>query len=279
MKPVDKVKELISKSDVTTGCKTDKRIIGDALEHMEELKQKRLAITRPNIWRTIMKSRMTKLAAAAVIMIAVITGLNLVGDSDANGVAFGDVVRPLLTARTATLTLTRRIKDQPPFSYEVMYMEPGHSRSLMPGGIIVIGDMSQGKVVMLLQSKKKATVTDVPPEQRFKGGLFEIRKLIQEAQRHEKESVEFLGKAQIDGQSAVGYRIGHMTIWADTVSELPIRLEWIIHSPTGRGQDIVTLADFVFDAELDESLFSLEIPEGYTVVGTPDADDFEKNGM
>ncbi len=41
MKPADKIKELISKSDVQTSSETDKRILGGALEHLEKLKQKK----------------------------------------------------------------------------------------------------------------------------------------------------------------------------------------------------------------------------------------------
>jgi hypothetical protein len=77
MKPADEIKRLINKSDVTTSSKTDKRILGEALEHLEKLKQQRSAGTRPDIWRTIMKSSITKIAAAAVIVIAAVLGINL----------------------------------------------------------------------------------------------------------------------------------------------------------------------------------------------------------
>ena len=75
MKPADKIKELISKSDVQTTSETDKRILGGALEHLEKLKQKKLAPIQPNIWRTIMKNRIPKLAAAAAIAIVVFGGI------------------------------------------------------------------------------------------------------------------------------------------------------------------------------------------------------------
>jgi len=81
MKPEDKIKKLINKSDVTTDSEADKRILGDALEHLEKLKQKKLATTRPNILRTIMKTRITKLAAAAAIAIIVLGGITFWPDS------------------------------------------------------------------------------------------------------------------------------------------------------------------------------------------------------
>jgi len=75
MKPADKIKDLINKSDVRTTSETDKRILGGALEHLDKLKQKKSAADQPNIWRTIMKTGITKLAAAVAIAIIVFGGI------------------------------------------------------------------------------------------------------------------------------------------------------------------------------------------------------------
>lgn len=77
MKPADKIKELIKKSDVRIDTETDRRILSDAMRHLEKLKQRKSAERQPNIWRSIMRSRMTKLAAAAVIVIAVVLSINV----------------------------------------------------------------------------------------------------------------------------------------------------------------------------------------------------------
>ena len=91
MKPEDKIKELINKSDVQITSETDKRILGGALEHLEKLKQKKSAANQPNLWRIIMKTRITKLAAAAVLIIVVILGFNFIGGPYMAGVAFAEV--------------------------------------------------------------------------------------------------------------------------------------------------------------------------------------------
>ena len=69
MKPADRIKRLINKSSVRTSGEADKNILGDSLEHLEN-KQKQLPGTRSSVWRITMKSRITKLAAAAVVLIA-----------------------------------------------------------------------------------------------------------------------------------------------------------------------------------------------------------------
>jgi len=69
MKPIDKIKELINKSNVQTGPETDKKILGDAMEYLEKLKQQKSAGTMSNIWRISTKDLVMKLAVAAAILI------------------------------------------------------------------------------------------------------------------------------------------------------------------------------------------------------------------
>jgi len=92
MKPAEDIKRLFKKSQVSAGSKVDERILGDALGRLEELKQAKLAEEQPNIWRIIMKSKMTKFAAAAVVIAAVLIGLDQFGGfGKGSGVAWADV--------------------------------------------------------------------------------------------------------------------------------------------------------------------------------------------
>jgi hypothetical protein len=69
MKPADQIRRLIDKSDVRTSSDADKRILGEALEHLERSRQQRLSGTRSAIWRTMTTASVAKLAAAAVLLI------------------------------------------------------------------------------------------------------------------------------------------------------------------------------------------------------------------
>ena len=276
MNNAENIEKILKQTKLKTTPALDQKILKAAGLELKQSTHQAHANNTPGltIWRTIMKTKTTKFVAAALIIVAAMIGINsFLGTG--TSVAFADVVNPILTARTATFKLTTTIQGTD-VSYEVMYMDPARSRSLMPGGIIVIGDMNQGKVVMLLPSKK-ATVSIIPTEEQKKGGLFEVIRLIRQAQQHENESVEFLGEQKIEGNSVIGYRITHddrrLTIWADSVTLLPIQIECICSLSIE--ERIFLLTDFVFDIELDESLFSLEIPEGYTIVEALKADDFE----
>ena len=81
MRPADNIEKLIKKLHMSASAKLDKRVhsgISMALEESEKTKSAKL---KPKIWRIIMKSRITKFAAAAVIIIAVILSMNLLDKS------------------------------------------------------------------------------------------------------------------------------------------------------------------------------------------------------
>ncbi len=64
-------------------------------------------VSTVSFWRMIMKSRVTKIsAAAAIIALAVILGVYQFGGTlDGASVAWADVVKPILNANTAVYTL------------------------------------------------------------------------------------------------------------------------------------------------------------------------------
>ncbi len=229
-----------------------------------------------------MKSPVTKLAAAAVIIIAALIGIHQFGASTP---AFADIVRPLLTARTATYKMTVNMKDVPAQTIEGMFMEPSRLRQVMPGGVIQIFGMPQGQMITLMPAEKKAMIIEMenaPGDKQGQSNMFHaIRKLIQAAQENENESVEFIGEQKIDGVNAIGYHVENlgmdMNVWADAKTLMPVRIEYSMGGMMGM-EGTVIMSDIVFDVELDESLF--EVPEGYDVhtmqmdVSLPGEEDF-----
>jgi len=279
MRPAENIEKLIKRLRYKTSDETHDRVLGNLLQALDKFEKKKSGVIRPEIWRTIMKSPVTKIAAAAVIIIAVLIGILQLGGSTP---AFADVVRPLLTARTATYKMTVDMKDIPAQTIEGMFMEPSRMRQVMSGGNIQIFDMSQGQIMTLMPAVKKAMIVEmenIPEHQKGQINMFHaIRNLIQET---EDESVAFIGEQKIDGANAIGYHVGArnmgMTIWADAKTLLPIRIEYSMGEMMGM-EGTVIMSDFVFDVELDESLF--EVPEGYDVhtmqldVSSPGEEDF-----
>ncbi len=191
MKNEENIKNLIKKLNDTTSSEMDKRTLDDAFSVLDESKNKSSA-TGQNIWRTIMKTKIAKLAAAAVIIIGIFLGLHLIGiQLDGATIAFADVVRPILTARTATHKMTINMEGLGIESnniFEVMVMEPGRMRFNMPDEGVGIFDFEQGKSITLSPESKMAMVIEIrnlPAEMRnqIDYSFFEIRKYIQQALR------------------------------------------------------------------------------------------------
>jgi outer membrane lipoprotein-sorting protein len=92
------------------------------------------------------------------------------------------------------------------------------------------------------------------------------------------KDAERLPQRDIDSKSVVGFRTIEVikrptgtdtwtrTYWVDPVTNLPVQIEVTAESTDPhRGQSKWVQSDIVFDAPLDELLFSTDPPEGYTV--------------
>jgi hypothetical protein len=190
---------------------------------------KTLMQSRKNVlWQSITKSRITKLAVAAVIVIAVLVGVYRFGGSiDGTSVAFADVLEQIYKARTVTYKETFYPGTEREFTVEDMRMEPGYLRSEMSHGDITIWDFSGGKDLHLMPGLKKAVLTQRIGRSRGKR-LFNYLDWI--SKLHEKDG-EFIGQEEIDGQIAdvflVQKEFERTTIWVDPETNLPVRVEMV----------------------------------------------------
>jgi outer membrane lipoprotein-sorting protein len=281
MKSERQIKQLAKKIRIEPDAAVDERVLARAETALAKStrKQDDVLMRRHSIWRTIMKNPITKLVAAAVIIIAVLIFMHQLGGSVP---AFAEVVRPLLTAHTATYKMTVNIEGETAQTVEGMFMEPSRMRQEMPQGGIMIIDQNGSRMITLIPPAKKAMIVEmenVPYDNQGQVNMFHaIRELIRQTG---DESVAFIGEQKIDGVNTIGYHIGArnmgMTIWADAKTLLPVRIEYSMGELMGT-EGTVTMSDIVFDVELDESLF--EIPEGYDVstmqfdASTPTEEDF-----
>ena len=95
MRPADSIKRSIKKLNITATPDLHDRVLGSLLKTMEESTKQPSAITRPSVWRMSMKTRITKFAIAAVIVIGVLVGINQFGASiDGASVAFAKTMSP-----------------------------------------------------------------------------------------------------------------------------------------------------------------------------------------
>ncbi|UCG58704.1 MAG: hypothetical protein JSU70_04155 [Phycisphaerales bacterium] len=273
MKTADRLRKLINESKVETTSQADARILGDALRGIE-----RLGVPGEDIWRMIMKSRMSKVAiVAATVIVAVSVALYSLG-SALEATAFAECVRPVLYDRTASFDVALEHEDQPLQHSRFLCMAPGHIRQEKPDGTVHIADYNRNLVLTLNPDEMKAKLQSLnaDPDAGYSDVLADMQQRIEHAVRVRDESVESLGRKLIDGREAVGFRVrldqsqdgpigwqdkGTFTVWADPDTKEPIRLEW--YDDLFAINTIAT--NISLDVEIDASLFSLEPPHGYAL--------------
>ncbi len=267
MRPADNTENLIKKLRYKAGAEAHDRILDNVMRALDESEKQKTGATAPDIWRTIMKSPITKIAAAVVVIVSVIAVIHFLG-VPTEGVAWADVVQPILTARTVIFNVITAEGENVPVT-RIMNMGKQRVRGevLSPDGktvqVIVITDFDALQMLQLVPSKKTAVLIDLKdlPE-KPENVLEEMRNIITKLQNDPNVSVEPLGEKEIDDRIAKGFRArgpdGEMTVWADPQTALPIRME----QKWRQMQFVCT--DFQFDIEMDESLFSMEIPDGYS---------------
>ena len=92
MKPVERIEKLIREKRYKASAETYDKALGSFLQAVDDHVKQKSVPTEPKIWRKIVKSRITKLAAAAVIIIAACVVLHQSGGSiDVATVTFAQI--------------------------------------------------------------------------------------------------------------------------------------------------------------------------------------------
>ncbi len=211
--------------------------------------------------------------AAAIVIVAGLAGLGVymtVGGGGAT-LAWADVQKTIGSITSMRYRYVMTGVSIPDTEMRVMMKSPGKIRVEMQmaghEGISIM-DLESDEMITLTPSEKKAIRIDLhsmPPEQRMaieqQDMLSQFHKM---AEASPDGSVE-LPAREIDGRHANGYRVEQVgqthTLWVDPYTGRPIEME-----VTVAGVSATTImTDFEFDVELDDSLFSTAIPDGYEV--------------
>ncbi|MHC4580816.1 MAG: hypothetical protein ACYS14_05115 [Planctomycetota bacterium] len=226
-------------------------------------------------WRWIMRSPVSRIAAAAILVLAITGVAILFQGGGGTAFAFADFAAPILEAKTVKFKVTAEFKGLPAqtLTGEMMVLDGVRMRQVMElpeSKVVTIEDSSQGKSLMLVAASKTATVLTSTSKRKDKtpeydaSVFFRLFQLVVEkpgAVEHES-----LGEKEIDGRKVVGFHTSSqpddLIMWGDPKTGLPVRVEM---TSGIEGSVKATLSDFVFNVDMDESLFSLEPPAGYTV--------------
>jgi hypothetical protein len=254
----------------------------EAVETLTSRTNRQAAPPRPlKIRRTIMKSPITKFAAAAVIVVVVLIGIDQIGISN---VAWGEVAGKVDQALTYTcrvhlrdITHEKELMDIEAVIYgSTEYgqkQDVGMNGKLLKHTYFLPSEKIEIDVMPAEKTYRRKPLTDKDIEQRGGGDMRETLKKCM-AYRHKK-----LGRDKIDGIDVEGievydpnlctasFTVESLTaqLWVDIETNLPVLLKAEITGAKGE-KAILEAEKFRWNVELDPSIFEPNIPDDYTAV-------------
>lgn len=290
---MENLKESIKKLRYDTDSQVYDRIFNHILQAQRQSKEQYPTAAQPDIWRVIMKSSITKMASAVVVIIAVLVVTHQFGGSiDGTSVSWGDVPKRL-----------DRVKD---YSYRQQRFDASDIKDLglrFRSGVDITsywyyssefgirvdsyydGSLSRqvytqwknNRSISISQRQKTFAYRDEQsPQARDVDPRHHIRQIV--AQPHVS-----LGRKTIEGSLAEGIEVAgqHVSgpkmidpvtrLWVDVESGLPIGIEC-----QGK-QTLLKQDEFCWNVDLTEADLTPNIPTDFTEADWPwPPDDYEK---
>ena len=256
------------------------------------------------LFEYLAKSRITKLAAAAVIVVAALFALNIVGNG--GGVAWGEVLTNIQKvgafAYRMKLNLVGMIEEKENLELEVegwVSQENGiRTNTYKKGRLKSKGylSLSDQVAVTLIPDQKtylRMRLTDELFE-KLQREFYDPRKLLEEFMKYDYEK---LGRSTIDGievegiecrdpkiakgvsAEIAGEMIGNVVarLWADVENDLPVRLQIEVLSEHGEKIfDMVTYG-YQWDIKVDAGEFEPDIPDDYELAADVELSEDEQS--
>jgi outer membrane lipoprotein-sorting protein len=222
-------------------------------------------------WRWIMRSPVSRISAAAILALS-IGGIAVWFHGGGATPAFADFLEPILNAKTVTFKTTTEADGKVATGKVMAIASPQRVRleQDLPKGQKMVTISDETGNLSLRPDKKVAivtTITNAPKEKRPKAIFFALQSQLAEARDQPDWIRESLGEKVIDGRRLAGFRLTGRgmicDLWGDPKTGLPVRIE--TSAPGNPNAKPSIWSDFVFNANLDESLFSMEPPAGYKV--------------
>ena len=304
MRTAENIESFIRNIRYKASAEIHERTLNDVLEAHSKSRKIKWATAHSNIWRTIMKSNITKLATAAVVIITVMVVLNHLGGSiDGSGVVLADVAKKIAQANSAIwqehriltcdgieLSFLKNLKTDVTRYYSSEY----GSRE----------DMSTTEGLLLHQvywlTEKNAFIEVAPLFKQYKHKELTENERMVWSRRNIAAAVEGLikseepvklGRKTFNGKEAEGFEIRDSKIvaafvpvhfdslvarfWIDVETSLPVQYEAELvisdkHITTytgGKPVEVkVTADEFQWDVELEPGIFEPNIPSDFTLM-------------
>ena len=269
MKPAEKIERLIKKSRYKASSEVYDKALGSFLQAVDANEKQKLALTEPNIWRIIMKSKITKLAATALIIIAVILAISLWDKSTPTAYAIEQTIEAMRKVTTVYLLgtmvnggrLEAWIKVNPETGEnDHIYLDCPEIEALQSPNEAYFYD-KKANVVKHLKGGNHLRF-DVRFG-RFIEDMFEVAKSI-----NGKVDINYeydIGRAKQVILMAIKLDESTLECRIDPETNLPMSMNMKFNGQPQPGQIGQSFDEIYYDLPLPEGIFEFEIPEGAEV--------------
>ena len=256
---------------------------------------------QPILLEYIMRSKMPKLAAAAVIVIAVIVGLNI---TSRDGVAWAKLVEHVEQIKTVAYRMDMKMKGlmgMPKDKSIDIDMEAKlayHEGFVINSNTHADGENIKTKTYVLFA--EDAIVSVIPTKKAYlkmklTGELLEKlkkdngdpRTMLKETMKYEYTKI---GRDTIDGIEVEGIEVTdpamgagmfdeiEAQLWCDVKNDLPVRMTMKGSASNGDVVLDITLSDFDWDVEINPAELVPDIPEDYALLAETEIGGGGKDG-
>ena len=303
MKSGRDIERSIKKLSVTSGDRIHVRILDKLLAALDTSKRQ-ATVERVSIWRMIMRSKVSKIAAAGVILMAIVALHQFSKALNGTSIAWADVAERLEKVRSykaqAHRVLTETGQEEPFFECDILrYFSPEHGsveESYEDGELVMLAycSISEKAVLVVFPENKMCWRFDLNEE------LLSMVEYINPANTEGimklfgSERCTKLGSREIDGVIAEGFEVKDVEIfsqvpqfllhpedinirlWVNEGTLLPIRIEG--EGFVGKGlltggmefKYSEVMNNIEYDVEIDESIFEPNIPDDYILIDPAD---------
>ena len=259
--------------------------------------QNKSAALRPNLWRFIMKSKITRYSAAAIVTLAMaLVLLDPFGTADKGHIVWAQVVQNMDKVQMF-------VHKEQRFFYELGQDEPFLKANVIKHACLKYGVVEEQyttegdlmhrvyligqtrQIVGVLPRVKKYFKLSMTDEMTQLIDRLTPRGLVEYFMSTEHKD---LGRSQIDGRQVEGFEVTGLwpihdkfnflfpvkqitwQFWIDIESSLPVRVEYEIITDRGLFTEMKKLKivckayDFEYHKEVQEELFEPNIPDDYT---------------
>jgi len=241
------------------------------LERLARASDEPVTIPLVPFWRSETMRKFASSAAVVLVVLGLVAYLQpLIGGNPRT--VFAAMIEQIKEVRSATFTAQVRMDGMPDVTTHMSLLEPSWTRQetfLKEGKVhaIQIMNLREGVMLSLLPEQKQAIQLDLSnmPESQRQESIIESFKKIPE------DAAEFVGEEEVEGVVAHKYKCdqqgaSHYMVWLDPKTKMPVKILMTEHADPAQSKMHLTMSNFDWGAEVDESLFTLDIPEGYNLM-------------